>query len=174
MDEVQPHDASLKSYLRHSFPSVRDVEDVVQESYLRLLETRATAGIRSARAFLFSVAKRLAIDVIRRERRQARHTVPDVPQALDVPAPGADVAERVSRDEEIALLAAAIHALPQACRRIMILRKLDGLSHAEIAARLGISVSTVEVQIGRGMEKCAQFLRQRGDGRRERRQDHGT
>lgn len=161
-DEVHPHEASLRSYLRGSFPTVRDVEDVVQESYLRLWRARMGHPIRCARAFLFEIAHRVAVDIIRKERRTTAHEVTLDLGLLDVLEDKADAAEATSAHQEIALLAEAIHALPARCREIMVLRKLDRLSHQEIAERLGISKSTVEVQIFRGMEKCTRYLRSRG------------
>lgn len=67
--EVHPHESQLKAYLRSQFPSVRDVDDVVQESFLKIWKARAGRPIESARAFLFRIAQRLAIDVVRRARR---------------------------------------------------------------------------------------------------------
>lgn len=161
-EEVQPHEASLRSYLRGSFPTVYDVDDVVQESYVRLLKARSAHPIQCVRAFLFGIARRLAVDVIRKERRTTAHEVVMDLDSLNVLYGKPDAAETSSRKEEIALLAEAIHSLPARCRKIMILRKLDRLSHQEIARRLGITVSTVEVQIFRGMAKCTRFLRKRG------------
>lgn len=160
-EEVQPHEESLRSYLKGSFPTVRDVDDVVQESYLRLWRARSAHPIRCARAYLFGIAHRFAVDVIRREIRASSHNVVMDPAALNVLEGTADAAEAASAKEEIALLAEAIHSLPARCREIVIMRKLDQLSHQEIARRLGISASTVEVQIYRGMEKCTRYLRSR-------------
>ena len=168
-EEVHPHESSLRSYLKFSFPSVRDVDDVVQESYLRLWRSAAKQRIRSARGFLFSVAQRLAIDHLRREKRSPHESVTDF-HSLSVLDGGLSVSDDVSVRQEIALLAEAIDALPARCREITILRKLDGLSHREIAVRLGISEETVQVQIGRGMRKCQKFLTGRGlpaGGKRE-------
>ncbi len=153
---------SLRSYLKGSFPTVRDVDDVVQESFLRLLKARSAHPIRCARAFLFGIARRLAVDVIRKERRTTAHEVVMDIDSCNVLEDEADAAESISTQEEIALLAQAIHSLPARCREIMILRKLDRLPHQEIARRLGISVPTVEVQISRGMRKCTRYLRSRG------------
>ncbi len=161
-EEVQPHESSLRSYLRGAFPTVRDVDDVVQESYLRLWRARTAHPIQCARAFLFGIARRLAVDVIRKERRTTAHNVVMDFGTLGVLEEKADPAEAICAQQEIALLAEAIHALPARCREIMILRKLDRLSHREIAQRLGISVATAEVQIYRGMEKCTCYLRSRG------------
>ncbi len=115
---------SLRSYLRGSFPTVRDVDDIVQESYLRLLKARAAHPIQCVRAFLFGIARRLAVDVIRKEQRTAAHeAVMDI-DSINVLEDEADAAEAISAQEEIALLAEAIHSLPARCREIMILRKL--------------------------------------------------
>ncbi|MCF7689756.1 MAG: sigma-70 family RNA polymerase sigma factor, partial [Cephaloticoccus sp.] len=130
--------------------------------YIRLLKARTAHPIQCARAFLFSIARRLAVDVIRKERRTTAHEVVVDFESLNVLEGKANAAEASSTQEEIALLAEAIHSLPARCRKIMIMRKLDRLSHQEIAQRLSISVSTVEVQIFRGMAKCTRFLRSRG------------
>ena len=161
-DEVRPHETSLRSYLKGAFPTVRDVDDVVQESYLRICKARAAHPIQCARAFLFGIARRLAVDVIRKERRTTAHNVVMDFGTLNVLEDKADAAETVCAQQEIALLAEAIHSLPARCREIMILRKIDRLPHREIAQRLGIAVPTVEVQISRGMEKCTRYLRSRG------------
>lgn len=58
-EEVQPHEPVLRSYLRGAFPAVRDLDDVVQESYLRLWRARTEEPIRSAKAFLFTAARRI-------------------------------------------------------------------------------------------------------------------
>lgn len=163
--EVGSHESSLRAYLKSSYPTVRDVDDVVQESYLRFWKAHATTPIQSARAFLFGIARRFAVDIIRKERRTTAHNVVMDFDAVSVIDNKVDAAEAACTQEEIALLAQAIHSLPGRCREIMILRKLDQLSHREIADRLGISTATVEVQIFRGMEKCARFLRSHGAAR---------
>src|SRR5262249_37438840 len=67
-EEVQPHHDQLKSFLRKEYPTVRDVDDVLQESYLRLVKVHASRPIGSAKALLFRIASHLAIDFIRREK----------------------------------------------------------------------------------------------------------
>src|SRR5687767_8764796 len=65
-EQVQPHEASLRSYLRHSLGSVADVDDLTQECYARILRQRDRVDIRSTRAFLFTVARNAVRDVLRR------------------------------------------------------------------------------------------------------------
>jgi RNA polymerase sigma factor (sigma-70 family) len=161
VDEVHAHDSQLKAYLRNSFPRVRDVDDVVQESYLRMWSARATQPIRSAKAFLFQVARRLALDFVRREQVSPIDRVSDL-SALPVIEHGSGVAETVSRNEKIRLLADAIDTLPARCREIFILRRLKCIPQKDVAARLGLSERTVEVQVLRGLRRCEDYLRARG------------
>jgi RNA polymerase sigma-70 factor (ECF subfamily) len=161
VDEVHAHDSQLKAYLRNSFPRVRDVDDVVQESYLRMWSARATQPIRSAKAFLFQVARRLALDFVRREQVSPIDRVSDL-SVLRVIEHGTGVAETVSRNEKIRLLANAIDTLPARCREIFILRRLKCIPQKDVAARLGLSERTVEVQVLRGLRRCEDYLRARG------------
>ena len=157
--EVQPHDAPLKAYLRGAFPSVRDVDDVVQESYLRLLRTRAERPLGVARAYLFRIARHLAVDLLRRETASPVRAALASEDLATVVDSSRGVAESVCAAEEIALLGAAIAELPDRCRDVFVLRKLHGLSQKEIAARLGLSEQTVQVQVSRGVKRCGHFLR---------------
>jgi len=159
-DEVHPHDAHLKAYLRGAFPAVRDVDDVVQESYLRIWKARAAHPIASAKAFLFTVARRLALDLVRSQRRSPVIAVTDLSR-LFVLDDARDAGAAAATAEEIELLVEAVDSLPARCREIFILRKLQGVPQKDIAARLGLSEQTVQVQASRGMRRCAEFFRRR-------------
>jgi RNA polymerase sigma-70 factor (ECF subfamily) len=160
MDEVHPHDASLKAYLRGAFPAVRDLDDVVQESYLRIWKSRAAAPIQCAKAFLFTVARRLALDFIRRSHRSPVVFVKDLAElfVLDVTS---NAREAASTTEEIQILVEAIESLPARCREIFVLCHVEGYSQQEVARRLALSENTVAVQSARGLQRCEKFLRQR-------------
>jgi RNA polymerase sigma-70 factor (ECF subfamily) len=161
IDEVHAHDGQLKSYLRSSFPSVRDVDDVVQESYLRIWKACVSQSIRSAKGCLFQIARHVALDLIRHERASPISGVTDLAD-LRVLDTRPDAAEATCTREEIALLADAIDALPARCREIFILRKIKRIPQKGIAVMLGISDQTVQVQVFRGMKRCEEFLAQRG------------
>jgi RNA polymerase sigma-70 factor (ECF subfamily) len=160
-EEVHAHDSELKSYLRGSFPSIRDVEDVTQESYLRVWKACATQSIRSAKGFVFQIARHVATDTVRHELASPISEVTDLailPVCDDKP----DAAEAACTREEIMLLADAIDALPRRCREIFILRKIKRLPQKEIARLLGLSEQTVQVQVQRGMKCCEKFFTRRG------------
>lgn len=140
---------------------VRDVEDVVQESYVRLWKARAANPIESAKAFLFQVARRLALDILRRDRASPIKGITDLAAryVLDGKPSAAEIA--CSR-EEVELLAQALHALPPRCREIVVLRKFKCVPQKEIARQLGISEQTVQGQVFRGVKRMTEFLRHRG------------
>ena len=160
-EEVHPHDARLKSYLRSSFPSIRDVNDIAQESYLRIWKARLVQPVHSTKSFLFTIARHLAFDAIRRNRVSPINAVMET-DAFPVIDHGPGVVDTVCSREEIALFIEAIDTLPSRCREIIILRKLKGLSQVAIAQKLGISEHTVEVQVMRGMKRCDHYLHDRG------------
>lgn len=158
--EVQPHETALRAVLNRSFPGA-DVDDLVQESYLRLWRARAKGPIRSGRKFLFAIARNAVRDLIR--RRSVARAIPvteNAPMAVLEERPG--VVDEVIRRQELELLADAVRALPQRCREVFLLRKVQGMSQKEISARLSISENTVETLVGKGARRCADYLHSRG------------
>lgn len=160
-EEVQPHEASLRSYLRGQFPTLPDIDDLVQESYARLIRAKKAGRISYVKAFLFTTARNAALDIFRRKQVVTINAVADLAE-LSVLEDRPDVGEAVSRQQELELLAEAVRSLPARCRQVLTLRLLYGLSHKEIAAELGISKYTVKAQLAKGMRRCAKFFQQRG------------
>lgn len=160
-DEVHPHGPSLKAYLRGSFPAVRDVEDVVQEAYVRVWKARALQPIRSSRGFLFQVARRVALDILRRGRASPIEAGRDL-AVLSVYTHEPDGAELTLVRERRRLLIDAIASLPRRCREIVIMRKLEEIPQREVAAALGLSERTVENLLARGVRRCEAYLREHG------------
>jgi RNA polymerase sigma factor (sigma-70 family) len=160
-EEVQPHEPALRAYLHARFPSVSDHDDLVQEAYARLLRAKAAGNVRYARAFLFTTARNAALDLFRRRRAMPLHAVTEFNESFVLDqSPG--VADILCQQQELDVLADAVHALPDRCREVIMLRYIDGLSYKEIAAQLGISPETVKVHMAKGMRRCAAFFKQRG------------
>lgn len=159
--EVLPHEPALRGYLRNRFPAIDD-DDVVQESYLRLLRIGNVARITSIKAYLFAIARNTAHLIFRRRRIYSDTPVNEVPDSavLHEECTPADLANSRQRIE---LVVAALDALPTRCRAILELTLLAGLPSAAIAARMGIAESTVRVQLARGIRKCADYLREEGE-----------
>lgn len=160
-EEVQPHEPALRAYLFARFPALGDHDDLVQEAYTKLLRARADGNLRHAKAFLFTSARNAALDLFRRRRVTRLESLSDF-QEVSVLEEHPGVAEIVSRQQELDILADAVRMLPDRCRQVILLRYLDGLSYKEIAVQLGISPETVKVQMAKGMRRCADILRKRG------------
>ncbi|WP_221032589.1 RNA polymerase sigma factor [Actomonas aquatica] len=161
--EVHPHGGQLKSWLSGSFPGVRsEVDDVVQESYLKIWKRQAVQPIASAKAFLFIAARNIAIDWLRRGRRSPidLYADPDLGRAVVDDAPNA--IEILSMHERYQLLVQAVAALPPRCREVVLWHKFRGLSQREVATKLQISERTVEVHVRNAVRHCETFLRGQG------------
>jgi RNA polymerase sigma factor (sigma-70 family) len=155
--EVQPHRPALRAWLLARFPTLPDVEDLVQESFARVLRARDAGPIRSTRALLFATARNLAFDTVRRQRVVSFEPVTEDTDS-SVLTDSADVFATVSKQQELELLTHAIQSLPERCRQIFTLRTAYGLTQKQIAAKLGVSESTVEKQTALGIRLCAEFF----------------
>ncbi|MDP3072953.1 MAG: sigma-70 family RNA polymerase sigma factor [Opitutaceae bacterium] len=165
---VQPHEPMLRAWLHSRFSQGVNVDDLVQESYARVLRAQAEgAAMQSPKAFLFATARNLALDVLRHRRVAGEdHLVPI--DSLDVLDEGDGIPEIADRNEKLELLTIAIQSLPDRCRQVITFRKIYGLSLKEIAARLGISEHTVSAHLNTGVRKCTEYFarHRRGEGLR--------
>ncbi|MBS7778336.1 sigma-70 family RNA polymerase sigma factor [Acidovorax sp. CCYZU-2555] len=144
--------------------SVRDRDtaaDLVQESYARVLAAQQSGQtVQDPRALLYRTARNLVIDQHRRAETRAEisETVlgDDKEGAFDgLPGPRSLEPDTILASREgLAAVVAAIDQLPPRCREAFILYRFDGLSYAEIAAQMGISTRTVEMQLRIAMEAC--------------------
>ena len=68
VEEVQPHEPMLRAWLRARFPSLTDTDDLVQESYARLIRARERGQVTNAKSYLFKTALNAALDILRRKK----------------------------------------------------------------------------------------------------------
>lgn len=153
---VQPHEPMLRAWLRTRFARDEDIDDVVQEVYMRLLRARERGEVALPKAFLFAVARNLATDRFRHRAAVQLESFVDS-DALSVLEEGDGTPEIIARNQELEILTNAIQSLPDRCRQIFTLRKVYGLSQAEIAKQMGVSESTVSAQLTIGVRKCMEL-----------------
>jgi RNA polymerase sigma factor (sigma-70 family) len=147
---VLPHEAMLRSWLRSNRLINADVEDILQETYAAIACLERVDHIRESRTYVFSVARRLMVRCLRRKRVISIDAMAEIDlNALQTNEPSLE--SQADSDEELRRVVAQIDTLPAKCRRAFLLRKVDGLSQAQIAAEMGIAESTVEKHLGKAL-----------------------
>ncbi|MDA0346657.1 MAG: sigma-70 family RNA polymerase sigma factor [Verrucomicrobia bacterium] len=155
--EIQIYEPEIRAYLKNKFPTLEDIDDIIQEAYARLLKVREEREIKEPRALLYTVARNIVYDLFRRTKVVQFKSLTQFPD-LSVIDDRADIEESVNLRDEINLLIRAVETLPKRCRQIMTLRMIYGYSRMEIAEELGISANTVKAQLAKGMRKSAAYL----------------
>jgi len=147
----------LRNYLTGKLKDSEAAADLAQESYLRLLGMQQSGEkIEEPRALLYRIANNLIVDRYRRTAvRENVLVTSNSLSELDVAAPTACEPEAIAMSTEgLDTLLGVINSLPPRCREVFILFKFDGITYAEIGARMGISVRTVEMQLQIAMAAC--------------------
>lgn len=129
-----------------------DADDMTQEVFLRFARGGYPPRSDEARAILFSIARNLFNDELRRLQRTRKSGLehePDTPldDYADIEGLGPTPERTLAGKQELRATLAAIESLPDQCRRVFRMHRFEGLTHKEIAAALGISKSAVEKHI---------------------------
>ena len=161
LNQVFRHRAMLKSYLRQYLASDEDIEDVIQDTYLRIYGIQDYATVESPKALLLTIAHNLAVELGRSRARRATDAVADF-DALGVSSDNQLPEEQLDARRRFEAFCSAVDSLPPICRRVFVLRKVYKLSQAEISAVLGIAQSTLEKHVAKGLVRCRDHLRDRG------------
>lgn len=148
--EILPHEAAVRVWLRRSFAAAGDVDDILQETYCRLAALSNIDHISEPRGYFFQAARSVALEQIRRARVVRIETVSEI-EALDLALEDPSAERIVSGRRELERVRGLIAALPDRCRRIFELRKIEGVPQREIARRLGVSEHVVENESVRGL-----------------------
>ncbi len=156
-DEVLPLEASLTHYLFRNWRVRDDLADLRQDIYESALQGASVEMPRNTRAYVFTIARNIMINRAKRARVVSFEAVADF-DALPV-EPDFHAAER-HLDARDALHRAAVGmaALPPRCREVVRLRKVEGLSTREAAARMGVGIDTIERQLVLGLRAMADAM----------------
>jgi RNA polymerase sigma factor (sigma-70 family) len=143
--EILPHEPMLLRYLARVWPRKHEVHDLRQETYARVYAAAMASRPASPRSFLFTTAHHLMADRVRHERVVSIEAVGDI-EALNVTVDEISVERRIGARQELKLLARALDLLPPKCRKVLWLRRVEGLSQKEVAQRLGAAPGPVYAQ----------------------------
>ena len=153
--------ASLKSVVSRYLKRPEDVEDIVQEVFVRTYAAKRKSRILNLRAYFFTTAHNLSL------KHKASHANRLTDQLEDLGVSEVydyrtTLESQYEANEQFSIFCEAVRELPPQCRRVLILKKVYGLSHAEIAARLNITVSTSAQHLAKAIAKCTLYMRARG------------
>jgi RNA polymerase sigma-70 factor (ECF subfamily) len=152
--EILPHEAALVRFLNRKWLNPNDVQDIRHDIYVRVLEAAERERPGSPKSFLFAIARNLLIDRARRNRIVAIDLLEDMDD-LNVLIDEATPERKASGREQVQRLSALFDRLPERCRQVVWMRRIENLSQKEIARRLGIAEATAEKHLVRGIRMLA-------------------
>jgi RNA polymerase sigma factor (sigma-70 family) len=156
------HQAAIKRVLARYVPP-EERNDILQEAFLKAFAAEFVTPVRDAKAFLFRVAKNLAISEMTKKSRRETDYLEDL-SGSDVleDSKSGSVEAHIDGKRKLFVLAQTLARLPQECQRVFLMRKVEGLRIKQIATRLNVSVSTVEKRLARALLLCDRKLREQG------------
>ena len=146
---VLKHEPALRAWLGRRRIAGLEIDDIVQETYARLITVDQVDGIGNIKNYMFQTAYSVLVSHVRRSKIVTFETVTDLEQlgATRESSPEDQVIDR----DELNRLARAVADLPGKVRDVFILRRINGLSQRDVARELGLSESTVEKHMSRGI-----------------------
>ena len=163
--EILVHERALMRYLLRCWHRHDEIHDLRQEIYVRVYEAAEKARPAMPKSFMFTTARHLMTDRLRRARVVSIDAVGDL-GALNVLIDEISPEQRLNARQELRHLAAAFDRLPDRCREVVWLRRVEELPQKEVARRMGIGEKTVEKQVAKGMRLIAEYFYGSGHGRR--------
>ena len=151
------HNAQLRSYLSRFTSSNADVDDWIQESLLRVFAASKTSQLDDPAAYLFRTARNVALKRLA-HRKVKQLAAPELEHRVMTRLQARPLHQTFQNKKDFVLLMTALAELPERCREVFTLCKLDGYKHSEVAAQLGISVSTVEKHMVKALRHCRAAL----------------
>jgi RNA polymerase sigma-70 factor (ECF subfamily) len=156
--QILPHEPHLRAWLRNTFGMI-DIDDIVQESYCRLAALSHVDHIDNPRGYFFRTARNVVFEQMRRSRVVEIERISNLAE-FDALLDNEDIPldRRIDDRRMLERVKALIATLPERRRCVFRLRKLEGLSQREIAARLDISETIVENEISRGLRSILRSM----------------
>jgi RNA polymerase sigma-70 factor (ECF subfamily) len=157
------NEKGLRKYVSRLCARPQDVDDLLQETFLKGFASELKVDITHPKAFLFKVATNLALMDRRKKKAKPAEFLEDFGGSdivLDESQIAAD--SWIDGRRKLALFAKAVAHLTPQCRRAFLLRRIEGLQYKQIADRMNISVSAVEKHVANGLLKCNAYLRAQG------------
>lgn len=166
-DEVLPHQGAFRSLARRVTGNGDAAGDLVQDVYAEILSGEGWRGARDPKAFVMRIVYCRSVNWVNRQKIVPMRNLPALELLLEN-EDSPDAFEVLSGREELSAVMEALDQLPQRCREVVTMRRLEELSPPEIAQRLGITVTTVDRHLGRGLSLLVEKLGDRMSRRRRK------
>lgn len=153
------HHSALKRFISRYLHSAQDIDDVAQEAFLRAFVAGENKDIQQPKSFLFRIAKNVAVSELRLKSRQITDYIDDQ-DTSDVLLEDVSVEDEVMARQKLGIHCEAVASLAPQCRKVYLMRKVYGMSHNDIAERLGVATSTVRNHLMKGVELCDRYVRE--------------
>lgn len=154
----------LRNYLKRFLYSEQDIEDVVQEVYIKAskAEKAREEDLEHPKAFLFTIAKNLAINELNHKSKKRTSYISDCLDSLDeVDGENNSTELEAEANQSLEVHCEAISKLPEKGRLVYLLKRVHGLKHQEIADRLEISLSSVEKHLSLALVYCSEYVQKK-------------
>ena len=143
--------AELLDYITKQL-GCRDVAgDLCQEVFVRLLRVDREERFKNPRAYMYTIARNLIVDHLRREKRRNTDPVSGY-ELLNIPDEHPTPERVVSDRKNLSFIREVLLALPERTKHIFYLARVEGLTYREVAARLNISESSVQKHLAKAIE----------------------
>ena len=156
---ILPYESDVRARLKRLCPPGFDVDDLVAESLAKAYVAKDIERITAGRSYLFAIARNLLLDAVRRQAIVSLDFVAD----LDVLRSDESTENALVARDQLRHLFKAVDTLPPQCRRVFLLRRVYDYAPREVAAEMGLSVSTVEKHLARSLALLADALGTAGD-----------
>lgn len=149
----------LRRLLVRKLGNAQEAEEIAHDAYLKLCRIEHREDIRDLRKYLFTMAVRLALNVLRKRRTQSRYL--DHNATEDSPEAKGDersVYRVLLAELKLEAVKEALAELPDKTRYIFLLHRFEGLTYSKISSKMAVSVKTVEYHMSRALEKVIQAV----------------
>ena len=149
--------SSLKRFAFRYFKSPHEIEDVVQEAFVKVAEAQQQREIQHPKSYMYQTVKNLALKQLTKSDYRLTDAIGDLlPDSVLLETPTME--EQFESRQKFELFCRAVRQLPVKCQRVFILRRVYGFTQKEIAVKMGISLKTVEAHMTKAIVRCTDYM----------------
>ena len=148
---------SLMRFAHRYYKRPQDIEDVVQEAFVKVYEAQKQREIQHPKAYMYQTVRNLALRQLDKTDYKLTDTLGELlPETLLDNTPTME--EQFESKEKFELFCRAVGQLPDKCRQVYVLRRVYGYSHQEIADQMGIGLKTIEAHLTKAIVRCSDYM----------------